>query len=122
MKKMKERLGKEGLLFLDGGMGTRFCRAGTAAGRLPEHGISESLGDHRRYTDSIIDGSDIVLANTFGANAHFTMTPGAEGHWSSQRSGNAKKAKFWRKDDSRRAAAACLGPTGSFWSRWEACH
>ncbi len=64
-----ERLGRE-LLYFDGGMGTLLQAKGLKPGELPEvwnltH--REELVDiHRQYFDA---GSDIVLTNTFGANA-----------------------------------------------------
>ena len=64
-----ERLGKE-ILFLDGGMGTLLQERGLKAGELPETwNITHKdtiIDIHRQYFES---GSDIVLANTFGANA-----------------------------------------------------
>ena len=64
-----DRLGKE-LLFFDGGMGTLLQERGLAPGELPEtwniarpQVIREI---HRSYVEA---GSDIVLTNTFGANA-----------------------------------------------------
>lgn len=66
---IKERLGKE-LLFFDGGMGTLLQAEGLAPGELPETwNISHPKkveNIHRSYYEA---GSDIVLANTFGANA-----------------------------------------------------
>lgn len=64
-----ERLGKE-LLFLDGGMGTLLQERGLKAGELPEtwnllH-TEDIVEIHRQYFEA---GSDIVLTNTFGANA-----------------------------------------------------
>lgn len=63
-----ERLGKE-LLFLDGGMGTLLQAEGLKPGELPETWNikkKEKIIDiHRAYFEA---GSDIVLANTFGAN------------------------------------------------------
>ena len=66
---IRERLGKE-LLFFDGGMGTLLQEKGLAPGELPETWnithpeiITEI---HRAYIEA---GSDIVLTNTFGANA-----------------------------------------------------
>ena len=66
---IKERLGKE-LLFFDGGMGTLLQERGLAPGELPEtwnmtrpEVITEI---HRAYIEA---GSDIILTNTFGANA-----------------------------------------------------
>ncbi len=64
-----ERLGKE-LLYYDGGMGTLLQSRGLKPGELPEtwnlrH--PEAVTDiHRQYYEA---GSDIVLTNTFGANA-----------------------------------------------------
>ncbi|HIX63223.1 MAG TPA: homocysteine S-methyltransferase family protein [Candidatus Mediterraneibacter colneyensis] len=66
---LKKRLGKE-LLFFDGGMGTLLQEKGLAPGELPETwNIShpeEIIEIHRKYMEA---GSDIVLTNTFGANA-----------------------------------------------------
>lgn len=66
---LRERLGKE-LLYLDGGMGTLLQDRGLAPGELPEiwnvtH-PEEIREIHRLYMEA---GSDIVLTNTFGANA-----------------------------------------------------
>ena len=65
---IKDRLGKE-LLFLDGGMGTLLQAQGLEAGELPEAWnikYPERVRQiHQRYKEA---GSDIVLANTFGAN------------------------------------------------------
>ena len=64
-----DRLGKE-LLFFDGGMGTLLQEKGLAPGELPETwNISrpEVIKEiHKRYIEA---GSDIILTNTFGANA-----------------------------------------------------
>lgn len=66
---IKDRLGKE-LLFFDGGMGTLLQERGLGPGELPEtwnliH--PDVIRDiHRAYIEA---GSDIVLTNTFGANA-----------------------------------------------------
>lgn len=66
---LKERLGKE-VLYFDGGMGTLLQEKGLQAGELPEiwnltH-MEEVIEIHREYFEA---GSDIVLTNTFGANA-----------------------------------------------------
>lgn len=66
---LKDRLGKE-LLFFDGGMGTLLQEKGLMPGELPEIWNLEHTGEiidiHRQYFEA---GSDIVLTNTFGANA-----------------------------------------------------
>jgi len=64
-----ERLGKE-LLYFDGGTGTLLQEKGLKPGELPEvwnltH-TEEMVEIHSRYFKA---GSDIVLTNTFGANA-----------------------------------------------------
>ena len=64
-----ERLGKE-LLFFDGGTGTLLQEKGLKPGELPEvwnllH-KEEMVDIHSQYYEA---GSDIVLSNTFGANA-----------------------------------------------------
>ena len=65
---IRDRLGKE-ILFLDGGMGTLLQAEGLAPGELPETWNIEHPEKveaiHRRYYEV---GSDVVLANTFGAN------------------------------------------------------
>ena len=66
---IRQRLGKD-LLFVDGGMGTLLQEKGLAPGELPEtwnltHS-EEIYKIHRQYIEA---GSDIILTNTFGANA-----------------------------------------------------
>lgn len=66
---LQEKLGKE-LLFFDGGMGTLLQKEGLQPGELPENwnierkDVIQSI--HRSYYKA---GSDILLTNTFGANA-----------------------------------------------------
>lgn len=64
-----ERLGKE-LLFFDGGMGTQLQDLGLKPGELPETWNITHPEEVRRIHQSYIEaGSDILLTNTFGANA-----------------------------------------------------
>lgn len=64
-----ERLGKD-LIFFDGGTGTLLQEKGLRPGELPEvwnlEHAEEMIDIHRQYYEA---GSDIVLSNTFGANA-----------------------------------------------------
>lgn len=64
-----EELGKR-LLFFDGGMGTLLQERGLNPGELPETWNISHAGDvteiHQAYIEA---GSDIILTNTFGANA-----------------------------------------------------
>ena len=59
------------VIFLDGAMGTMLQKSGLKLGERPEilcitePDVIEDI--HRKYIDS---GSNIVYANTFGANAH----------------------------------------------------
>ena len=66
---LRDRLGKE-ILYFDGGMGTLLQEKGLAPGELPETWNLEHpeviREIHRRYIEA---GSNIVLTNTFGANA-----------------------------------------------------
>ena len=66
---IREELGKK-ILFLDGGMGTLLQAKGLKPGELPESwNISRPqavIDIHKDYLDA---GADIILANTFGANA-----------------------------------------------------
>ena len=66
---IKEELGKK-LPFFDGGMGTLLQAKGLKPGELPEtwnvSHAEEVIGIHQAYIGA---GSDIILTNTFGANA-----------------------------------------------------
>lgn len=66
---LREQLGKD-LLFFDGGTGTLLQERGLKPGELPETWSimhkEEMVEIHRQYYEA---GSDIVLSNTFGANA-----------------------------------------------------
>lgn len=64
-----DRLGKE-LLFFDGGMGTMLQAAGLEPGELPElWNITHPEVVRRIHRSYMEAGSDILLTNTFGANA-----------------------------------------------------
>lgn len=66
---VREKL-KNGFTILDGGMGTELQKAGLPAGELPERWCLSHpqvvTGIHAAYLTA---GSDIISANTFGANA-----------------------------------------------------
>ena len=103
-----ERLGKE-LLYFDGGMGTLLQSKGLQPGELPEvwnlEHAEEIIDIHKAYFEA---GSDIVLSNTFGANAikfHDSkyglkeiVTAGIQ---------NAKKAAERGVHDGRKTYVAC---------------
>ena len=68
---MFKKLLEKDFVFLDGGMGTMIQSTGVDAGHIPEllnitnPDIIKDI--HRSYIES---GSDIVYANTFGANSY----------------------------------------------------
>lgn len=69
-KSFRERIG-EGILLLDGGMGTEIIARDAKTGSCNEE-LNISSPDvifdiHKSYIDA---GSDAILTNTFGANAH----------------------------------------------------
>ena len=66
---LQEKLGKE-LLFFDGGMGTLLQKEGLKPGELPENWNIEKKDVIRSIHYSYYEaGSNILLTNTFGANA-----------------------------------------------------
>lgn len=109
-----ERLGKE-LLFLDGGMGTLLQERGLMPGELPETwNISHSkdiIDIHRSYFEV---GSDIVLTNTFGANAlKFQNGDYKLEEVIYSAVSNAKEAAILGVKDNREVYVALdIGPTG----------
>ncbi len=111
---LAERLGKE-LLFFDGGTGTLLQEKGLKPGELPEvwnlERPEEMVAIHRRYYEA---GSDIVLTNTFGANAlKFHNTDYDLKDIVCAAVANVKKAARLGVTDGREAYAGLdIGPTG----------
>lgn len=111
---LSQRLGKE-LLYFDGGMGTLLQSKGLRPGELPEtwnllH-TEEIIDIHRQYFEA---GSDIVLTNTFGANAlKFHDTKYDLKEIVSAAVSNVKKAAELGVADGREIYTALdIGPTG----------
>ena len=111
---IRTRLGKE-LLYFDGGMGTLLQSKRLSPGELPETWNlthkDEIIDIHRQYFEA---GCDIVLTNTFGANAlkfhdsqyHLKEIVNAA-------VANAKKAALLGVHDNRQTYIALdVGPTG----------
>lgn len=109
-----ERLGKE-LLYFDGGMGTLLQSKGLKPGELPEvwnlEHTEEIVDIHRQYYEA---GSDIVLTNTFGANAlKFHDSKYALKDIVTAAVENVKKAASLGVHDGREVYTALdIGPTG----------
>lgn len=111
---LTERLGKE-LLYFDGGMGTLLQSKGLKPGELPEawnltH-AEELIDIHRQYIEA---GSDIVLTNTFGANAvKFHDSEYGLEEIVHAAVANVKKAAALGVQDGRKIYTALdVGPTG----------
>lgn len=111
---LSQRLGKE-LLYFDGGMGTLLQSKGLGPGELPETWnlirTEEVIDIHRQYFEA---GSDIVLTNTFGANAlKFHDTEYHLKDIVSAAVRNVKKAAKLGVADGRETYTALdIGPTG----------
>ena len=110
---LRERLGKE-LLFFDGGMGTLLQAKGLQPGELPETWNftheKEIREIHRQYIEA---GSDIVLTNTFGANALKFHDDAYSLEELIQRAVNNVKAAAEEAATGRRIYTALdVGPTG----------
>lgn len=109
-----ERLGKE-LLYFDGGMGTLLQKRGLKPGELPETWNLEHADEvteiHRQYFEA---GSDIVLTNTFGANAiKFHDSEYELREIVTAAVSNVKKAALLGVHDGRKVYTALdVGPTG----------
>ena len=109
-----ERLGKE-LLYFDGGMGTLLQERGLKPGELPETWNLEHADEvteiHRQYFEA---GSDIVLTNTFGANAiKFHNSEYELREIVTAAVSNVKKAALLGVHDGRKVYTAVdVGPTG----------
>ncbi len=111
---IRTHLGKD-LLYFDGGMGTLLQSKGLGPGELPEAWNlthpDEIIDIHRQYFEA---GSDIVLTNTFGANAlkfhdsQYQLKEIVEAGVT-----NAKKAAGLGVHDNRPSYVALdVGPTG----------
>ncbi len=111
---LRDKLGKE-LLFFDGGMGSLLQKEGLQPGELPEiwnftHGdVIRKI--HRSYFEA---GSDIVLTNTFGANAiKFHTNEYSLKDTIVQAVAHVREAaKQGIKDDREYYVALDMGPTG----------
>lgn len=106
------RLLKDELVILDGGMGTLLQTAGLKAGELPEKwnishpDIIQKI--HKNYFDA---GSNIVCANTFGANLLKFSEPELENIISSAIL-NARIGSEQSASKKEKYVALDLGPTG----------
>ena len=104
-----KKLLENGPLFLDGGMGTTLQAMGLAEGERPEEwNLTHSdaiISLHKAYVDA---GSQVVLANTFGANyLHYSLHDGSLQKVITAAIANAKQAC-----GERAYVALDIGPSG----------
>ena len=109
---LKERI-KQGLLLLDGAMGTELIARGVEAGKCSDYLNIESpdvvLDIHRAYLQT---GSDAVLTNTFGANKYAL---GRHGLGEMAEEINTAAARIARKAAGKeRYVLGDIGPSGDF--------
>lgn len=103
---------KEQIVYLDGGMGTLLLSRGLKAGELPERWNITHSDDiveiHKSYFDA---GSNVVSANTFGANSlKFSMEELEEIIKSAFE--NARRAAELTSNKKQKFVALDIGPTG----------
>lgn len=109
-----DRLGKD-LLFLDGGTGSLLQKRGLKSGELPEVWNIERMEDMIQVQSEFFEaGSDIILTNTFGANAQkFHCDEYSLEDIITCAVVNAKEAAYMGVHDGRRVYVALdIGPTG----------
>ena len=103
---------KENIVYMDGGMGTLLQEKGLKAGEHPEKWNithSDVITDiHRMYFDA---GSNMVCANTFGANS-LKFKPNELEEIIKSALSNAFKAKELSSNNAEKFVALDIGPTG----------
>ncbi len=99
-------------LYLDGGFGTMLQQAGLQPGELPERWnlthAAEVVAIHKAYFDA---GSNVVCANTFGANA-LKFPSGELEEVIRAALQNAKQARELSVNQGEKYVALDIGPTG----------
>jgi len=107
-------LATNGLLVLDGAMGTQLFAAGLTAGDPPEiwnvDHPDRIRAIHRGYVDA---GSDVVLTNSFGGNRHRLKLHSLEGRVHELNAAAAAAARAVADEAGRPiVVAGSMGPTG----------
>ena len=110
MADLLDRL-KDGILLLDGAMGTQLMERGMKGGETPENWVLENPGDlasiHKAYFDA---GADIVITNSFGGTSIKLENYGLSGRTSEI---NTKAAEIAKKVcPEGKLVAGDIGPTG----------
>ncbi len=111
---MRSLLAERHVLLADGGMGTGLFRRGLSTGDSPELWNVEQpervLDLHKEFVAS---GSDIILTNSFGANAFRLKLHGAEARVAELNEAAAKVARVAADAAARPiVVAGSIGPTG----------
>ncbi len=110
MNKFLKRLEKNGIIIGDGAMGTMLQACGLSSGHAPEEWIiSRPEMILKVHQDYIKAGSQLIEANTFGANRIKLKAAGLE---NSLRDINKKAVELARRAAGYRIVAGAVGPTG----------
>ena len=112
--KLKSLIAEKGVLLADGATGTNFFNMGLLSGDAPELWNEDAPEKVKALHQSFVDaGSDIILTNTFGGNAHRLKLHDAQDR---ARELNCKAAILAREvaDSVRKTVlvAGSVGPTG----------
>lgn len=109
---ISEKLGRE-ILFFDGGMGTMLQKNGLKGGDIPELlNLERPELIEKIHTEYLEAGSDVITANTFGANSLKENEFGCDVEKIiTSAIGIAKKATE-KYSDKKRYVALDIGPTG----------
>ncbi|MEP0944118.1 MAG: betaine--homocysteine S-methyltransferase [Rhizobiaceae bacterium] len=112
--KLKSLIAEKGVLLADGATGTNFFNMGLVSGDAPELWNEEAPEKVKSLHQSFVDaGSDIILTNTFGGNAHRLKLHDAQDR---ARELNRKAAVLAREvadsADKTVLVAGSVGPTG----------
>ena len=113
-EKLKSLIAEKGVLLADGATGTNFFNMGLVSGDAPELWNDEAPEKVKLLHQGFVDaGSDIILTNTFGGNAHRLKLHNAQDR---VRELNRKAAILAREvadsADKTVLVAGSVGPTG----------
>ena len=115
---LRERLERRGVLLLDSAMGTMLQRVGLGGGECGELWNIGSESDHvlEIHRANLAAGSEVLIANTFGANRIKLGAYGLAGR--ARELGRAGAALARRAAGDRALVAGDMGPTGAILEEW----
>jgi len=118
MTSLSELLAKKGVLMADGATGTTLFDMGLSAGDPPELWNADHPDRIKRlHAGFLAAGSDIILANTFGANKHRLKLHGAEDRvFELNRLGAELACEAAREAGREVVVAGSIGPSGELFT------